>query len=284
MHAAFTLLKVWKLAVWNGLAAALVVVGQEVFTNYAFRCPCVHDLNVAIVVVVFVVPAAVLLCLGFLLQTDTWRAVTGCRPRGAAPPTSTERAAGSSSCCSCRCFWSMLAKALIAPIVWVSAALLTGDYVVCAHSGSTGAGKDLLSEELNVPEVLARIPCPNISLHANISDDIARQIREETNNWLYTVSQVRCRSNRSLKEQQFRDQYRQVERTVFKEKAEEFIKKHAERDAQKFFRKIEEQCSADGLITNLKAFHETWADISKPEKSSDDTHFSRLQVYTKSMT
>ncbi|XP_078477507.1 calcium homeostasis modulator protein 6-like isoform X2 [Lampetra planeri] len=264
MHAAFTLLKVWKLAVWNGLAAALVVVGQEVFTNYAFRCPCVHDLNVAIVVVVFVVPAAVLLCLGFLLQTDTWRAVTGCRPRGAAPPTSTERAAGSSSCCSCRCFWSMLAKALIAPIVWVSAALLTGDYVVCAHSGSTGAGKDLLSEELNVPEVLARIPCPNISLHANISDDIARQIREETNNWLYTVSQV--------------------ERTVFKEKAEEFIKKHAERDAQKFFRKIEEQCSADGLITNLKAFHETWADISKPEKSSDDTHFSRLQVYTKSMT
>ncbi|CAN0433630.1 unnamed protein product [Lampetra planeri] len=53
LKAAFTLLKVWKLAVWNGLAAALVVVDQEVFTNYAFRCPCVHDLNVAIVVVVF---------------------------------------------------------------------------------------------------------------------------------------------------------------------------------------------------------------------------------------
>ncbi|CAN0433960.1 unnamed protein product [Lampetra planeri] len=85
----------------------------------------------------------------------------------------------------------------------------------------------------------------------------------------------RCCSNRSLKEQQFRDQYRQVERTVFKEEAEKFIKKHAEQDAQTFFVKIGEQFSAN----TLDSFHKTWADISKLGEYTDDIHFSRLQIY-----
>lgn len=109
---------------------ALLTVGSErLFSLVAFKCPCSTE-NVVYGLVFLFAPAWVLLILGFFLNSKAWKLFTGCcvNPRKIFPKGH-----------SCRFFYvlgQITLSSLVAPMMWLSVALLNGTFYECAMSGT----------------------------------------------------------------------------------------------------------------------------------------------------
>ncbi|XP_008053464.1 protein FAM26E [Carlito syrichta] len=112
--------------------ALLTVGGELLFSVVAFKCPCSTE-NTAYGLVFLFAPAWILLILGFFLNSRSWRLFTGCcvNPRKILP-----RGNG------CR-FFQVLGQitlsSLVAPVMWLSVALLSGTFYECAMSGTNSS-------------------------------------------------------------------------------------------------------------------------------------------------
>uniref|UniRef100_A0A6I8NLU5 Calcium homeostasis modulator family member 6 n=1 Tax=Ornithorhynchus anatinus TaxID=9258 RepID=A0A6I8NLU5_ORNAN len=137
------------------LLGLLTVGGEILFSLSAFQCPC-GDRSFTYGLVYLLAPALALLFLGYILNGQTWKLFTGIwlNPRKVFPPEK-------------RChFFYILGKislqVCIAPVMWMSVALLNGQFYVCAVSGSPASWRRAgLCAHVSGPclEELPRVAC-----------------------------------------------------------------------------------------------------------------------------
>lgn len=152
-----------KATIGYSFMALLTIGGERVFSMVSFQCPCNRDQNFAYGLVFLLGPAAVLLILGLFFSTRLWRLYTGCClnpmklcPRG--------------NCLGClRAFMSIFTGACVAPIMWLSVALLNGTFYECAVSGlDNNLVTKVFCKNKTVlcREELAQVPCDRFKLSA----------------------------------------------------------------------------------------------------------------------
>ncbi|XP_074846800.1 calcium homeostasis modulator protein 5-like isoform X4 [Carettochelys insculpta] len=118
----------WKTAIGYSFMALLTVGSERLFSLVAFKCPCSNE-NFIYGLVFLFAPAWVLLIIGYFMNSRMWKLFTGCclNPRKIFPKGN-----------SCRFFYifgQITLNVLIAPVMWLSVALLNGTFYECAMSG-----------------------------------------------------------------------------------------------------------------------------------------------------
>lgn len=150
-----------KATIGYSFMALLTIGGERVFSMVSFQCPCNHDQNFAYGLTFLLAPAAVLLILGLFFSSRLWRLYTGCC-------LNTTKLCPRGNCFNClRVFLSILSGACVAPIMWLSVALLNGTFYECAISGlDDNVVVDLFcrNKTMQCREELARVPCERSKL------------------------------------------------------------------------------------------------------------------------
>ncbi|XP_038382549.1 calcium homeostasis modulator protein 5 isoform X2 [Canis lupus familiaris] len=156
---------------------ALLTVGSErLFSLVAFKCPCSKE-NVAYGLVFLVAPAWVLLILGFFLNSRSWRLFTGCcvNPRKIFPKGH-----------SCRFFHvlgQITLSSLVAPMMWLSVALLNGTFYECAMSGTKSSkllGLICKDKPRECWDELHKVSCGKTSLTAADSEELKLSLQAQS--------------------------------------------------------------------------------------------------------
>ncbi|KAG8510957.1 LOW QUALITY PROTEIN: Calcium homeostasis modulator protein 6, partial [Galemys pyrenaicus] len=134
------------------LVTLLTAGGESIFSAAVFQCPCDPTWNVPYGLVFLLVPALVLLLLGYWLnaRTCTWRRMTSCCLRQGSQLRTT-----GSQCC-----WVGDGYVLVAPLSWVAVALLGGTYYECFASRITSLVRKMcLGRKENCLTTMPKLPC-----------------------------------------------------------------------------------------------------------------------------
>ncbi|NXD06400.1 CAHM4 protein, partial [Nothocercus nigrocapillus] len=120
-----------EVIVANAIIAILTIGGQQLFSFFTFSCPCHVGQNLIYGLAFLGVPALILLIVGFALNNQTWRLVTGKRS-----PLQQEETRNRLLQCKLTCFvlCSITGRALVAPVTWLAVTLINGSFYVCAVS------------------------------------------------------------------------------------------------------------------------------------------------------
>ncbi|XP_037129980.1 calcium homeostasis modulator protein 5 [Syngnathus acus] len=271
-----------KATIGYSFMALLTIGGERVFSMVSFQCPCNHDQNFAYGLTFLLGPAAVLLVLGLFFSARLWRLYTGCClnpmklcPRG--------------RCFGCfRVFMSIFTGACVAPIMWLSVALLNGTFYECAVSGlDDNLVVDLFckNKTLKCREELARVPCGRSKLSEEERMDLLLMFRAQSQilGWCIIIIAAtfgllgtcykNCRSKVSFLQSTFWKRYVEKEREHFEAYTLEYASKLAERNLQSFF----ENKDPDPFPFPS---HKAWEEISALYTfSTSEQYYSTLQCY-----
>uniref|UniRef100_H0XTM3 Calcium homeostasis modulator family member 4 n=1 Tax=Otolemur garnettii TaxID=30611 RepID=H0XTM3_OTOGA len=219
----------------NSLIAALTICGQQAFSSFTFRCPCQVGKNFLYGSAFLVMPALILLVAGYALRRQMWT-ITGehccsCAP-GRRRLSPLERRL---ACLGC---FGITGRAVVAPLAWLAATLLTGTYYECA--ASQFASVDHYPEFANFSasereEILAGFPCstPPPSDLLPVRDEIVLLHRYQSQmlGWiLITLATItilvssclaRCCSPLTSLQDYYWNNHLQNERQLFEEAAEQ---------------------------------------------------------------
>ncbi|XP_014354423.1 calcium homeostasis modulator protein 6 [Latimeria chalumnae] len=227
-----------------GALALLTAGGEQLFSVVVFSCPC-NSWNALYGGVFLLVPALVLLLLGYLLNPRTWRLLTGCCHRRRPPEAPARR--GWAGCL--RLLLQLTGSALTAPATWVAVALLNGTFYKCLVTGlGEGLNAWALCQGKNdgCVQELPRLPCKKLPLAPVDADRLLLlQAQSQIIGWTLiaciTILAVtftcvsRCRSPVSFLQLKFWSIYMEKEKELF----ESFSKQHAgqlaERNVKCFF-------------------------------------------------
>lgn len=179
MDAFQTILKFFmnrKTAIGYSFMALLTMGGERAFSLVAFRCPCSNE-NFRYGLVFLFSPALVLLVIGYFLNSKTWKLFTGCwvNPRKIFPRGNV-----------CRFFYvfgQITLNALVAPVMWLSVALLNGTFYECAMSGLKNPAylnRVCYSKSEKCFEELHKIACDKSSLPFAESDELKRTLQAQS--------------------------------------------------------------------------------------------------------
>lgn len=162
-------------------AVSLLTAGSErIFSVVVFKCPC-NSWSMWYGIAFLLVPALVLFLLGYLLNTKTWKLLTGCCASG-------KKCSCSSPGHLLRCLqvlWLSTVSAAVAPLTWIAVALLGASFYECAVSGSSKLQNYLCKEHgPECREQVAQIPC---------SETLSKELQNELSS-LRAQSQVWCLS------------------------------------------------------------------------------------------
>ncbi|XP_061884690.1 calcium homeostasis modulator protein 5-like [Entelurus aequoreus] len=233
-----------KATIGYSFMALLTIGGERIFSMVSFQCPCNHDQNFAYGLTFLLGPAVVLLVLGLFFNTRLWRLYTGCClnpmklcPRG--------------NCFGCfRVFTSIFTGACVAPLMWLSVALLNGTFYECAVSGrDENLVVDLFckNKTMKCREELARVPCGRSKLTADERMDLLLMFRAQSQilGWFIIIiaatvgllgtCYTNCRSKVSFLQRTFWKRYMEKEKEHFDTYTAEYASKLAERNLSSFF-------------------------------------------------
>ncbi|XP_053447596.1 calcium homeostasis modulator protein 4 [Nycticebus coucang] len=219
----------------NSLIAALTIGGQQVFSSFTFRCPCQVGKNVLYGSAFLVMPALILLVAGYALRRQTW-AIAGehccsCAPRPRRLSPLERRLA----CLGCL---GVTGRAVVAPLAWLAATLLTGTYYECAASQFASVDHYPVFANISASkreEILAGFPCstPAPSDLLLVRDEIVLLHRYQSQmlGWiLITLATIavlvssclaRCCSPLTSLQDYYWNNHLQNERQLFQEAAEQ---------------------------------------------------------------
>ncbi|NXO06503.1 CAHM6 protein, partial [Oriolus oriolus] len=217
----------------------LTAASQYIFSSVVFKCPC-SSANLLYGTSFLLVPAFILLLLGYLLNASLWRRLTG--------SCSQEKECSPSETCAhfCQVLVPTTARALVAPLTWIAVALLGSDFYVCAASGSSLIARLFCKDkEPDCQEKLFKIPCDE-ELSAQIpSERHSLQAQSQVIGWfliagIMTMALIskcvsHCCSSFSYLQLKFWKIYSKEEKEVFEIKAKEHATKLAERNTDCFF-------------------------------------------------
>lgn len=179
MDAFQTILKFFvnqKTAIGYSFMALLTMGGERVFSLVAFRCPCSNE-NFRYGLVFLFSPAFVLLVIGYFLNSKTWKLFTGCwvNPRKIFPR--------GNICHFFYIFGQITLNALVAPVMWLSVALLNGTFYECAMSGLKNPAylhAVCQSKSAKCFEELHKIACDKSSMPFSESDELKRTLQAQS--------------------------------------------------------------------------------------------------------
>ncbi|XP_070822263.1 calcium homeostasis modulator protein 5 [Chaetodon trifascialis] len=271
-----------KATIGYSFMALLTIGGERVFSMVSFQCPCNHDQNFTYGLTFLLGPAAVLLVFGLFFSTRLWRLYTGCclNPMKLCPR-------GNFLSCL-RVFMSIFTGACVAPIMWLSVALLNGTFYECAVSGlADNLVVDLFckNKTLKCQEELARVPCDRSKLSSDERMELLLMLRAQSQilGWciiiiaaivgLLGTCYTNCRSKVSFLQLTFWKRYMEREKERFDAFAVEYATKLAERNLQSFF---------ENKDPNPFPFpnHKAWEDISALYTfTRSEQYYSTLQRY-----
>lgn len=165
-----------KTAIGYSFMALLTMGGERVFSLVAFRCPCSNE-NFRYGLVFLFSPAFVLLVIGYFLNSKTWKLFTGCwvNPRKIFPRGNI-----------CHCFYifgQITLNALVAPVMWLSVALLNGTFYECAMSGlKNPAYLNAVCDSKSAKcfEELHQVVCDKSSMPFSESDELKRTLQAQS--------------------------------------------------------------------------------------------------------
>ncbi|XP_019393767.1 PREDICTED: protein FAM26F [Crocodylus porosus] len=227
-------------------AVSLLTMGSErIFSAAVFKCPC-NSWSMLYGLAFLLLPALVLFLLGYLLNTRTWKLLTGCC-------ASRKRCSCSSPAHLSRCLqvlWLSTVSSAVAPLTWIAVALLSASFYECAVSGSSMFQNYLCKE--HGPECrkqVAKIPCGG-TLPKELQNELTSlQAQSQVLGWILIAGFVtfvlistcikRCRSPVSFLQLKFWKIYLKKEQEFFDNKAKEHAAKMAERNVSCYFDSIE---------------------------------------------
>ncbi|KAI4539419.1 hypothetical protein MG293_010811 [Ovis ammon polii] len=221
------------------LVSLLTVGGERIFSSAVFQCPCSAAWNLPYGLVFLLVPALALFLLGCMLNGSTWRVLTGCCSRGC--------------CAGLRKAWVCLnisVSALVAPLIWVSMALLGGTFYECLASGTKLAVRCLCRNSTSSCSAqLPLVPCqqaqePDMK---QLQKELQRELTAQSQilGWsliaiviivlLFFTSINRHCSPISYMQLKFWEIYLQQEQQIFKSQATEHATQLAKENVKCFF-------------------------------------------------
>ncbi|XP_072317791.1 calcium homeostasis modulator protein 5-like [Eucyclogobius newberryi] len=271
-----------KATIGYSFMALLTIGGERVFSMVSFQCPCNHDQNFAYGITFLLGPAAVLLVLGLFMSTRLWRLYTGCClnplklcPRG--------------NCFGClRVVLNIISGACVAPVMWLSVALLNGTFYECAVSGlddNVVVNLFCVNKTLKCREELAHVPCDRSQLTPGERMELLLMLRAQSQilGWCIIIvaavvglcgtCYTNCRSKVSYLQLTFWKRYVEKEKEHFDSFALSYASRLAERNLQSFFENKE---PAPFPFPN----HRAWEEISALYTfSRSEQSYSTLQRY-----
>uniref|UniRef100_A0A8C9DVJ4 Calcium homeostasis modulator family member 5 n=1 Tax=Prolemur simus TaxID=1328070 RepID=A0A8C9DVJ4_PROSS len=232
-----------KTAIGYSFMALLTVGSERLFSVVAFKCPCSSENTVYGLVFLFA-PAWVLLILGFFLSNKSWRLFTGCcvNPRKIFPRGH-----------SCRFFYvlgQITLSSLVAPVMWLSVALLNGTFYECAMSGTKSSrllGLICKGKPKECWEELHKVPCGKTSMLPMHGEELKLSLQAQSQilGWcligsasffsLLTICYARCRSKVSYLQLSFWKTYAQKEKEQLENTFLDYANKLSERNLKCFF-------------------------------------------------
>ncbi|NXP20607.1 CAHM6 protein, partial [Scytalopus superciliaris] len=223
------------------IVSLLTAAIEYIFSSVVFKCPC-NSGNMLYGSVFLLVPAFILLLLGYMVNTRTWRLLTGSCPL--------EKCCDCSPLGTCARYCHVLvpvtARALVAPFTWIAVALLRANFYECAASGNSLTKKLICKDQgEECQNRLFKIPCDE-KLSKNISSEfLSLQAQSQLIGWfliasILTVALIstcvsRCCSPVSYLQLKFWKIYSKKEQELFETKAKEHATKLAEINTHCFF-------------------------------------------------
>ncbi|XP_067840809.1 calcium homeostasis modulator protein 6-like [Heptranchias perlo] len=229
-----------------GFLALATAGGEQLFSVVVFNCPC-NSWNFSYSMVFLFVPALVLFLLGYFISIRTWKLCTGCCINQA------KLCSKRILCRGIKIFVQITVGALVAPITWISVALLNGTFYECGMCGyynehffkpiCNNKSKDCHPNPFE-------LPCARASLSLSNREDILFTLRAHSQviGWsliaaivvfaLASTCIVRCCSPVSFLQLQFWKTYKEKENELFEKKSAEHAKELAERNLKSFFESV----------------------------------------------
>ncbi|KAB5535514.1 hypothetical protein PHYPO_G00118540 [Pangasianodon hypophthalmus] len=234
-----------KAKIGYGIMAIATIGGERIFSLLSFQCPCNVEQNMVYGLSYLLGPALVLFIVGLFLSTSLWRLYTGCclNPRKLCP----HRA----NCVGClTVLFNVIVGALVAPIMWLSIALLNGTFYECAVSGLED--KALVNwfcknRTITCKDELAKVLCVPSNMATENSKELLRilQAQSQILGWILIMSSAsagligtcykNCRSQVSYLQLTFWKVYMEKEAEKFDSFTEEYATRLAERNLKSFF-------------------------------------------------
>ncbi|ELK00668.1 Protein FAM26D [Pteropus alecto] len=171
----------------NSLITALTIGGQQVFSSLMFRCPCQVGKNFYYGSAFLVIPALILLVAGYALRSQMWTITSEycCR---CAPPH--RRISLLERKLACLRFFSITGRALVAPLTWLAATLMTGTYYECAASEFASVDHYPVFDNIGASkreEIVAGFPCfRSAPSYQEIRDEVALLHRYQSQQCYWT--------------------------------------------------------------------------------------------------
>ncbi|MBN3315000.1 CAHM5 protein, partial [Atractosteus spatula] len=271
-----------KSTIGYSFMAILTIGGERIFSMVSFQCPCNRSQNFFYGLTFLLSPAFVLLVLGYFFSTRMWRLFTGCClnplklcPRG--------------NCLGCvKVFIRISVGACVAPVMWLSVALLNGTFYECAVSGlESNEVVNLFckNKTYRCKMELPRVPCGKSNLPKEDNQDLLLMLRAQSQilGWCIIICAAtagligicckNCRSQVSYLQLTFWRRYIEKEKEQFEHYAEDYATKLANRNLKSFFENRDPE-----------AFpfpdHTAWEEISKLYTfSTSEQYYSTLQRY-----
>ncbi|OXB76480.1 UNVERIFIED_CONTAM: hypothetical protein H355_014524 [Colinus virginianus] len=244
-----TFLKGKEVVIANAVIAILTIGGQQLFSFFTFSCPCHVGQNLIYGLAFLGVPALILLIIGYALNNQTWRLVTGKRS-----PLLVESTWNQLLQCKLTCFvlCSITGRALVAPVTWLAVTLINGSYYVCAVSEYVSTYYYAAIPNITISEhrrILAAFPCsqlvpPELS---RARDEVILLLRYQSQvaGWLLIAVVVitvflsyclaSCFSPLSFLHFRYWTSYVRNEQELFDEATDQHSKLYAMKHVKKFF-------------------------------------------------
>ncbi|MBN3297217.1 calcium homeostasis modulator protein 2.1 [Amia ocellicauda] len=225
--------------IFNGLIALGTVASQEVYSVFAFNCPCSPERNYLYGMAAIGVPALALFLIGIMLIKNTWNLISECRIRACKKLSGTAAFA---------LLGSIMGRAMVAPVTWSVISLLRGEPYVCALSEFVNTSSLKNFPEGYGPHTLAGFPCNTVPQEvAPFKESIERQLKYESQllGWLLVGSIAvgvflmqclkHCCSPLGRQQEAYWLQYRSNEKALFQRTAEIHAKVLAAENVKQFF-------------------------------------------------
>lgn len=272
-----------KSTIGYGVMAIATIGGERLFSLFSFQCPCNSKQNFVYGLIFLLAPALVIFSVGLFISTRLWRLYTGCclRPSKLCP-----RGKNCMGCLSV--LGNVVMGALVAPIMWLSVALLNGTFYECAVSG--------VNEEWVVnwfcknftttcKDELAKVPCKTSNLPAAATNELLLMLRAQSQilGWVLIISCAmaaligtcykNCRSEVSYLQLTFWKVYMEKEKEKFDTFADSYADRLAERNMKSFFENKEPEAFP---FPN----HKSWEQISTLNTfTHSEQYYSTLHRY-----
>ncbi|KAM4771693.1 calcium homeostasis modulator protein 4 [Rhinophrynus dorsalis] len=237
--------------IFNALVALLTVGGQQLFSFFAFSCPCGTSKNLNYGLAFLGVPALVLLIVGFVFNDNTWRLFTG-TSHGSSLQERSRQSITMKYKLICFVLGNIIGRAVVAPITWLAVTLLNGSYYVCALSEYARVNEYDVFKPLSLDErrrILAQFPCADLvpQNFTKVRSEVLLELKYQSQvaGWLLIAAVTvavfiimciaRCCSPLTFLHLRYWTSYVNNEQILFEQAADEHSKIYALENIKKFF-------------------------------------------------